>query len=722
MKSKAGEVQRRLDHAKTQLTQLARRNTAATERRTPIRRLERYGKLESDVMKAGDEIRALARFSGTQRTAFRKLLKKFKKWTGSSQLEERFREEVLDDPKSFTQLDLGPTLDEYSATLQRIRSLYEARLGQNRSPKSSINGSPGASTSALMQLQNALQNGSKVGFDTAIATVPLGEQGEIANYFVHPENVVELQVLLLQRMEYYTSRSRSNSAAATVSTSNNAETSTTSTQDPDYFMLIADNPDRFAHEQSALTIDEREHAIGVPPQKAKAFVRWNNTEDPLLSTRAGRSKPKSAVLKRKRIDSFFEREPKPNSNEVSFANGDQFLKSLRDETLKDGHTRPLFRISSCRSRFTGIANNETNFSLATLDAAVTIEKAGEDADTSCKSSFPFAVLQVRQEGPLTGEIIASLDRSHLVERVRGFSLEYHALWQLYQPSNISPPFWMPILSRDIRKLPPPAIDRAGSAGGSGGSGSQSATRRSISTPNSVLGITDTTTAVETERQSSTALPDLPEVPLLKAFRKKRRRTQAEREERQQRYWSEYDHPEDGEGGDAYVLYLDPNEKSTLDRMMDKIRKLWNRSSPEEEALLDSPNTPDNEESSDEEQATSSHPWNSYGTLQRPSQKPRRYSQSEEPPFLPPMTITCLVASVAILIVAYILKTTSKHKYAAKVDAGIIFAIACSIAFAVIGFGPLMSRKRGSWSGFIVAGTVLLLDAIFSGYLLAWMLG
>ena len=30
--------------------------------------------------------------------------------------------------------------------------------------------------------------------------------------------------------------------------------------------------------------------------------------------------------------------------------------------------------------------------------------------------------------------------------------------------------------------------------------------------------------------------------------------------------------------------------------------------------------------------------------------------------------------LAILIVAYILETTSKHKYAAKVDAGIIFAM------------------------------------------------
>lgn len=87
-----------------------------------------------------------------------------------------------------------------------------------------------------------------------------------------------------------------------------------------------------------------------------------------------------------------------------------------------------------------------------------------------------------------------------------------------------------------------------------------------------------------------------------------------------------------------------------------------------------------------------------------------------------MTVICLFASVAILIVAYVLKTTSKHKYTTKVDAGMIFAIVCSIAFAVTGFGPLLSRKNDSWAALVVAAVVLILDAVFSGYLLAWMLG
>ena len=50
VKSKAGEIQRRLDHAKRQLKQLSSSKLKATDDRIPIARLERYGKLENDVL------------------------------------------------------------------------------------------------------------------------------------------------------------------------------------------------------------------------------------------------------------------------------------------------------------------------------------------------------------------------------------------------------------------------------------------------------------------------------------------------------------------------------------------------------------------------------------------------------------------------------------------------------------------------------------------------
>lgn len=470
------------------MKQLSARKVTTAERRIPFSRLERYGRLENDVLKAGDEIRSLARFTSTQRTAFRKLLKKYKKWTGSPTLEIRFREEILDDPKSFTNIDLGPLLDDYSQTLQDIRSLYESRLRQPGSRKGTASSSSVRESPVIENLQNALRSSSKCQFDTAIATVPLGEEGTLANYFCHPDIVVELQVLLLQHLEYYTSRSRSDSAASPESQSfQAAEANVGSASDADYFMLVADNLHRFAQEQSAVTVSDREHVPGLPPQRAKYFVRWNSEEDAILSTRSGLSKTRSVPLKKKHIDTLFDtKEQLLKKTDVRFENGVQVLTAIRDEVLKDPTIQPLYKISSCRSRFIGINNDTKSMTLATLDTSISMQKAGKAVEPDSNSDFPFAVLQVRQEGKAAGELLSILDHSHLVERVRGFSLQYHALWQTCQPNDIAPPFWMPILSRDIRKLPPPALD-----GRIGSSGSRSLTRRSTST-NSVVGVTDST--------------------------------------------------------------------------------------------------------------------------------------------------------------------------------------------------------------------------------------
>jgi SPX domain protein involved in polyphosphate accumulation len=716
VRSKSGEIRRRLDHAKKQLNQLSARSVPSADQRIPISRLERYGKLENDVLKAGEEIRSLARFTGAQRTAFRKLLKKHKKWTGSTNLEDRFRDEVLDDPKSFTKLDLGPLLDEYSETLQNIRTLYETRFQQAGSQRPASNAKAAPAASIVDQLRAATATRCRVEFDTAIATIPLGDSGEVANYFVHPENVVELQVFLLQYMQYYTARSRSNSAATPVSPGTPSAFGIRSNQGADYFMLVADNCERFAQQQSTITVNQREHAPGIPTQMAKAFVRWNDVEDAMLSARTENAKIKSLPLKRKHVDTFFDRNtPPPKKNEM--AEGEK-LVSLRNDILKDRAVKPLYKISSCRCRFNGLDDGPQSITMATLDSAISMQNATADAESS---TFPFAVLQVRKEGQSTGDLLSILNASHLVERVRGFSLQYHALWQIHKPGNLSQPFWIPMLSQDIRKLPPPAIKRNGrKVDGAPGSGSNG-----TASTNSVRGITDSTTAVETSRPSSSLFPEQLEAPPLRSFRKKRRRAYArQQEEPQPRYWSEYDHPEDDdEEGDAYVLYIDPNEKSSFDRLFDKVGTWFARSrEPEEDALLQSSPTLDDDDTSDEEDGPRAAP-KTYGTLSQshPSHGWRTH-HPQEAPFLPQITTICFAASAVILVVAYILAQTSKHKYAAEADVGIIFAIASSLAFAVLGFIPLMRRTDGTWVSFGVAIGVLIVDAICSGFLLAWILG
>ena len=183
--------------------------------------------------------------------------------------------------------------------------------------------------------------------------------------------------------------------------------------------------------------------------------------------------------------------------------------------------------------------------------------------------------------------------------MRGFSFEYHGTWEMCRSPTIPSPFWVPILSRDIRKLPPPAT-KYPSTTAEGASGARSATQSS--SRGSLQFVTDSTTAVETTRSDSVTFHEELDAPPLRSFRKKRRRAYppqpAEQPEQQpqQKYWSEYDHPEDGSdaGGDAYVIYIDPNAKSALDRLFDKIGRIfYGRKKFEHEALL-TPSSHDND--------------------------------------------------------------------------------------------------------------------------------
>ncbi|EME44432.1 hypothetical protein DOTSEDRAFT_152287 [Dothistroma septosporum NZE10] len=720
VKSKAGEIQRRLDHSKKQLRQLAARQSKTADSRIPVGRMERYGKLEDDVIRAGEEIKSLARFVATQRTAFRKLLKKYKKWTGSTTLEDRFRDEVLENPKSFANLDLGPLLDDYSATQQSIRTLYERQLKKSQGNEPGFDVSrPSPGSSAIKQLQEAVQTGSKVFFDSSLVTVPLGDHGTFASYFVHQENVVELQMLLLQYSHFYLSRSRSSSLATPITPeSPTVSFGTLGTGFADYHLLAADNLERFAKEQSALTVKDREHLPGSFPQRTKACVRWNNNEDALACLRSRSGVTKSAYLKRKHIQDFFDKEAEFSAKqEATLVDSAETVQDLRRELLRD-EIKPLFHYSSCRTRLVGLGDNSDGMTLATLDTGITIETG--ESDSKSKSLFPFALLFVRQEGkPKTG-LLSALDESYLVERVRGFSLEYHSVWETHRPANIAPPFWLPILERDIRKLPPPAMKRTGSAYGSGAQ-----TAGSNGSVTAGTG-TDSATAVDTTSQDAAAELGTPPI---KSFRKKRKRRSHPRDENQQtqRYWNEFDDPEDGDGN-AFVIFIDPNEHSAFDRFFDRLGSLFRSRKSEEEQALMPPHTPPGEESSDEElesAAIKSHSKSnarSFGTFATAPSPATHSMRERSASFFGQVAATCYAASLAILVVAYILRSTGRHRYINEVHYGVLFAMICSLAFAAIGF---MSVLRSGFQGYVtwaVSAGVLIVDVVGSGALLAWVLG
>lgn len=122
--SKADEISRRLDFLQKAIPRLLARIVYGNDNGKPVsqKKWEKFAKYDRQIAKCGDEIKALQRFVDAQRTAFHKILKKYKKWTGSQALGDRFKTEVLGNPKSFTRRDFEPLLQQYNDLLTNLRA------------------------------------------------------------------------------------------------------------------------------------------------------------------------------------------------------------------------------------------------------------------------------------------------------------------------------------------------------------------------------------------------------------------------------------------------------------------------------------------------------------------------------------------------------------------------------------------------------------------------
>ncbi|KAI1211557.1 uncharacterized protein F4807DRAFT_394112 [Annulohypoxylon truncatum] len=180
--SKADEISRRLRHLSDSVHQLiVRCNNAGGVSPKRQRRLAKYA-LQID--ECDDDIKALSRFVNAQIIAFRKILKKYRKWTGSTTLGSRFKENILSSPKSFTRRDItplrlqhrellttleaaSPDIDSFQAERQKQKQKanseqpnHSRRSSPTRKPKSSSVSTPGGSS---MTYWNEYDHGSEAG-------------------------------------------------------------------------------------------------------------------------------------------------------------------------------------------------------------------------------------------------------------------------------------------------------------------------------------------------------------------------------------------------------------------------------------------------------------------------------------------------------------------------------------------------------------------------------
>jgi hypothetical protein len=138
MSSTIGDADRAAEHLSSQVQTLILRCTATSPDRISQRKQRRFLKYEQALSQCGADIHALERFVNAQVVAFRKILKKYRKWTGSAALGIRFKDVVLSHSKSFTKRDFSQLQTQYEELQATLRAASPVDL-QDVQPSSEIN-------------------------------------------------------------------------------------------------------------------------------------------------------------------------------------------------------------------------------------------------------------------------------------------------------------------------------------------------------------------------------------------------------------------------------------------------------------------------------------------------------------------------------------------------------------------------------------------------------
>jgi hypothetical protein len=448
VKSKSGEIERRLGYIGKQLAQTQAGRPGPVPGSLPARTVEKYAKIEADAMRAGEEIRSLSRFRIAQRIGFTKILKKYKRWTNDRTLERRFKQDVISKADSFYQLDLGYLLDQYIDVLGAVRASLQSPDASN---------APGTShqASSASRIYQAVENGTPVEFDMALNTVPLGPQGSRSTYWVHVDHIVEVEVLLLQHMRLYTNAnvtfplSEGGSPGELRLKRPATATGYIANQD-DVGMVVLDDASRFAQKQNTETVGESESGTGSIPTKASGLARWAATGPAAVAVGLDSSHHPNqdadvtpvATVEQKHLRALLDtaaasdRQSAPAPPE-GFNQGDKYAEdselAIHQWLSKHPGARPIACVCSKRTRFVGLHNTVVGGVWATLDRDISLRCTLPDTLGASKSDvgrdsnselFPHAVIEIRREGTQSQALIHALDHSHLVGQIPARTISF----------------------------------------------------------------------------------------------------------------------------------------------------------------------------------------------------------------------------------------------------------------------------------------------------------
>jgi SPX domain protein involved in polyphosphate accumulation len=359
-------------------------------------------------------------------------------------LSARFNADVIDEPESFVHTDLNGHLDHWASLLNGIR----LAMGQGTP---SVTASPAIlpmvlrenSSDVARRINAAMRSNSEVEFDSVFTYSPLGGDGARAIYWVHHEQLVELHVLLLQHTR--SAFSRPSTSSGTQPSPSATRRSSVARQDSiidrglDHGVIVLDDAERFAQKQNSIPVSDTEEAYTRPQTQPAATVMWTANDDAIMCIADNFTKntvdgfKASSRIRKKRLGPFLELDKsfRPQSSgsgsttpsSIRATSSEDVTEGARDWLRKHKQVSPLVAILSRRTRLSSLPSRGDHGQWCTIDSDIVLKKASQDEFqgkdwpqriVNERSNFPYAVLEVRQEGKNEVDLIKILDDSHLV--------------------------------------------------------------------------------------------------------------------------------------------------------------------------------------------------------------------------------------------------------------------------------------------------------------------
>jgi SPX domain protein involved in polyphosphate accumulation len=380
----------------------------------------------------GEDIRRLSRFIAANRLAYIKLFKKYRKWTKRDTLQHDFESALNPRAEKFSKVDISPLLNQYSDLLHNIR--LAMGVGLDRFDLTSMPDDPAQqhnSRSVALRINSAIESQSSAEFDAIFAYCPLESRGSRALYLVHPDQLVEIQVLLLQHARLAFRDISSPSFTSPSSPVRSRHNSITRAEDllersHNHGFVVIDNAEDFVIRQNSVPLGDAEDPYSSPQSLIAAALIWANTPDVVVCIGENFREHESnafSKIQKKHVAKFLDvKEPFDKQLSTELASDDE-IKRSRQWLLTHQYTSPLVCVMSKRNRFAGLQKEKDRGLWCTLDTNIIFRKvsAADFADKDWPSSissgcraFPYGVLEIRHEGNSEPNLIDVLDKSHLV--------------------------------------------------------------------------------------------------------------------------------------------------------------------------------------------------------------------------------------------------------------------------------------------------------------------